>query len=154
MAAVVAGADDVESGGAPRSPNGGESKLNPATAPGAQANESSLPKGSPRFVNQDKTLADGEEPFSEEDEPHVGDARLAAANNEDERDTYADIDPEVYRRLRPAGKAIARILDEAMYPEPEEEPVYYWDEEYEGDPEELTTAQIAFITRTGQDTAR
>ena len=55
------------------------------------------------------------------------------------------------RRHRPGGVRacvlpvkLLRALDEAMYPEPEEEPVYYWDEEYEGDPEELTTAQIAF----------
>tara|TARA_B100000795_G_scaffold140660_1_gene105288 strand:+ start:261 stop:809 length:549 start_codon:yes stop_codon:yes gene_type:complete len=56
----------------------------------------------------------------------------------------ADLEPHVYRKLKPTGQAIARILDQAMYPEPEEEPIYYWDEEYEGDPEELTSAQIAF----------
>ena len=152
MAAVVEhapGPVDVESGGAPKVAAtdggggvGGESKATPAGV-SAGAGGTAPPKGTPRFVNPDKTLAEGEEPFSDDDQAGAGDARTAG-NRGEERDTYADIDPNVYRRLRPAGKAIARILDEAMYPEPEEEPIYYWDEEYEGDPEELTSAQIAF----------
>jgi hypothetical protein len=116
-AVVIAAEDDIE--GAPK-----ESELPPTVAP-----------GSARFTvsDEDKSLAPGQVPF-EADETPV----------EDEREDYADIEPEVYRNLRPTGKAIARILDQAMYPEPEEEPIYYWDEEYEGDAEELTTAQIAF----------
>lgn len=89
--------------------------------------------GSARFTMgpEDKELAPGQVPF-EDDLPKP------------EREDYADLQPEVYRSLRPTGKAIAQILDQAMYPEPEEEPIYYWDEEYEGDPDELDTAQIAF----------
>ena len=107
MAAVVeahTAAEDVESGGVPKVGSGGEAKASSGAVGGSH------PKGTPRFVNPDKTLADGEEPFSEDDEAGPGDARRAA-NRPEERDTYADIDPQVYRRLRPAGKAIARILD-------------------------------------------
>ena len=90
-------------------------------------------KGSARFTTsaEDKRLAPGEVPFEADQDP-------------EEREDYADLKPEVYRQLRPVGKSIARILDSAMYPEPEEVPIYYWDEEYEGDPEELTQAQITF----------
>lgn len=144
MAAVVVSdqnaSSDMEAGSAPAS-TASQGASSSADAGGeAKSTSSSQPKGTPRFVKPDKTLADGEEPFSEDEAP--GDARLASL--QEERDSYADLDPKVYRALRPAGKAIARILDEAMYPEPEEEPIYYWDEEYEGDPEDLTTAQIAF----------
>ena len=80
---------------------------------------------------EDKSLAPGQVPFS-------------ADHPAPPREDYADLRPEVYRNLRPVGKSIARILDSAMYPEPEEEPIYYWDDDYEGDPNELTQAQIAF----------
>ena len=66
-------------------------------------------RGSARFTvsPDDKQFAPGEVPLSADRDP-------------EERTDYADLDPEVYQRLRPVGKSIARILDQAMYPEPEE----------------------------------
>ena len=58
---------------------------------------------------------------------------------EDAHATIAGLDSKTYNKLMPTGRAIARIFDDAKRAEeaPEEVPVYYWDEDFEGDPEEL-----------------
>ena len=137
-------AEDIEAAGAAKNTADGVATAG-ATAGAGEEGDDGHVRGSARLVHDDKTLKEGEVPWTEDDyDPDAAAAAAAAGLRYRADDAYADLDPQVYRRLRPAGKALARILDEAMYPDPEEEPIYYWDDDFEGDPNELTTAQIAF----------
>ena len=55
----------------------------------------------------------------------------------------AGIKLSTYKKLRPTGQALARIFEDAKRrdEEPEEEPVYYWDDDFDGNPEELDTKE-------------
>ena len=55
----------------------------------------------------------------------------------------AGMDAKTFNRLMPTGRYLARIFEEAKRAEeaPEEEPVYYWDEDFEGSPEELSSSE-------------
>ena len=55
------------------------------------------------------------------------------------QETIGGIKLETYKRLRPTGQALAQIFEDAKRRDeaPEEEPVYYWDDDFEGNPDEL-----------------
>ena len=70
-----------------------------------------------------------------------GDEADIEGQRQEEVKTYAGLKPEVFKKLRPAGQAIAKVLDEAINPPEEEEPVYYWDDDFDGNPDEMTEKQ-------------
>jgi len=55
----------------------------------------------------------------------------------------AGMDSKTFNKLMPTGRSLARIFEQAKREDeaPEEEPVYYWDEDFEGSPEELSSSE-------------